>query len=228
MTSQSIRRLAWDTAFFGVPIARVDLAGPTVRAAVDAAVADDIACLYVFVPGADPPVVQDAIGYGGRLVDLRVELELDDARFSSSGGRVASDADADILLPLARDLARESRFSSDPRFSPRRVVQMYEVWLRRCLDEGVVVSPEEGLGGFVGARVSDDAVSIDLVYVTPSSRGRGIASQLITRAIAETGASRARVATQAWNVAAQRLYQALGFRITGIQAIVHIWLDEPT
>jgi GNAT superfamily N-acetyltransferase len=104
---------------------------------------------------------------------------------------------------------------------------MYEMWLERCLDEGSVVVPDGNLTGFAGVRpAGSKALSVDLVYVDPDARGEGLASRLVRGALANADGVRAQVATQAWNVGGQRLYQEIGFRTTFLDAIVHVWLDD--
>jgi ribosomal protein S18 acetylase RimI-like enzyme len=219
--------LTWDSEFFGISIARARVHEGSVENAVEEAVAQGIECLYLFVPVAESLALSDALRRGGRLVDLRVELDLRTPLSLPGGIRRADQSENTALLPLARRLAGESRFSADPRFAADAVAVMYEVWLERCFDEGIVVVPERSFDGFVGARPIDDGISIDLVYVNAHSRGQGLGGQLVRAAVAIAGAAEARVATQAANIAAQRLYQSLGFRTASIQAVVHLWLDAP-
>lgn len=226
MTHSLLDHLPWDSGFFGLSIASSRIEGDTVEAAVEAAAAESVECLYLFIPEARPAALTDALRRGGLLVDLRVRLDLDDRVTHVGGWRRAGPADLARLRPLARSLARTSRFDADPRFPKDSTRAMYEIWLERCLEEGVVVVPDRSLGGFVGARPSGEGLSVDLVYVHPRFRGRGLASRLVTGAIASMGRVRAHVVTQAWNIAAQRSYQDIGFRTGSLEAIVHLWLDR--
>jgi ribosomal protein S18 acetylase RimI-like enzyme len=228
MTSPTLTHLRWDSEFFGVSIACADIDEAGVEDAVKEAVTKRVQCLYLFVKSAQPIAVADAVRRGGRIVDLRVELELHTPPPLPSGIRRAERGDAATLFPLAQSLARESRFSADPRFASDAVRAMYGIWLERCFDEGIVIVPDQGFGGFVGARASGDTISIELVYIDEHARGQGLAARLVAGAVAISGARGARVATQAWNIPAQRLYQGVGFRTASIQAIVHLWLDDST
>jgi GNAT superfamily N-acetyltransferase len=219
--------LRWDTEFFGVSIARAELDHATVARALAEAAARDVQCLYLVIPSAHPPPLADAVRRGGRLVDLRVTLELETRLAPPLGVRPADAGDLGALIPLARGLSGSSRFGRDPRFSEDAVARMYETWLERCLEEGSVVVPDGNVTGFVGVRPGhSEAVSVDLVYVDPAARGEGLAARLVRGALARADVVRARVATQAWNVGAQRLYQEIGFRTSSLDAIVHVWLDD--
>jgi ribosomal protein S18 acetylase RimI-like enzyme len=223
-----VTHLGWDSEFFGVAVGRAEVDKHSLSRAIEEALEQRVECLYLFVRDARPSALTHALHCGGRLVDLRVQLDLQTPAPPSlpNGVRHADRREARALLPLARSLARESRFSADPRFPAHAVSEMYEIWLERCFDDGVVVVPAQGLGGFVGARPIEKGISVDLVYVDAGARGQGLGARLLDGAVATSGASEARVATQAWNITAQRLYQAAGFRIASIEAIVHLWLDE--
>jgi ribosomal protein S18 acetylase RimI-like enzyme len=222
-----VRPLDWDTAFFGVPIARAAIStGLDVGAAVEAARNSGVACLYVYVPAADIHSVNEACAFGGCIVDFRIELAAYPEPGEPSGQtRPAESRDAEILEQLARALAEASRFRADPRFAAEKVAEMYVVWLRRCLSEGAVVVAKDGSSGFVGVLGDVAETRVELVYVAPGARGQGLAGALIADALLSRPAPCATVATQLGNVAAQKLYQAAGFRTLSTTVVLHLWLD---
>jgi ribosomal protein S18 acetylase RimI-like enzyme len=186
-------------------------------------------CLYLFIDADDLAGIEAAVRMGGRLVDLRVELEgrvEDETAATGAPTRRAIRTDHEELLRQTRRLAGESRFARDPRIPDDRVREMYEIWLDRCLAEGVVVVPSGDGRGFVGARQDGDLAHIELVYVDAASRGQGLGRALVRGAMRSMSATMARVVTQTGNVGAQRLYQSLGLRSHGTLAVLHFWLDE--
>lgn len=218
--------LRWDSDFFGVEIARADPGEPVADEAASARAAG-IDCLYVTVPGAAPAGIHAAVALGARLVDLRTELDRDGT--APAAPAAVRRAGADDLAGLeagAAELSAVSRFTADPRFARDRVAEMYRVWVRRALDEGTVVVPAGGERAFVAALPGDGETRLALVWVAPRSAGRGLGRTLVDAALAETGAGRATVATQAGNAAALRLYEAAGFRTRSVDAVLHLWLDE--
>ena len=85
-----------------------------------------------------------------------------------------------------------------------------------------------GNAGYISCQV--DAVTgtgrIGLIAVAELERGRGLGRILVSGALrwlGEAGCREVRVATQASNVPAQRLYQALGFRTAEASATYHRW-----
>jgi ribosomal protein S18 acetylase RimI-like enzyme len=221
---------SWDSTFFGVPIFEARLGDGGLDDAIAEAVRGGAECLYLFVDAGELATIDAAVRHGAHLVDLRVELE--GPRFPPEPGgdrprtRRATQADHDFLVTQARELASESRFARDPRIPAERVRDMYELWLDRCLDEGVVAVPHSPAVGFVGARTEDDVALIELVFVDAASRGQGVGGALIREAVASLAATDIRVVTQAGNVAAQRLYQSFGLRSRSTLAVLHLWLDE--
>lgn len=220
-----MRRLDWDSAHFGIEVGRADAEAPLDRE-LEAARSAGIACLYASAPAADLAGVARLIRRGGRLVDLRLELARGGESATSDGVRPAMPEDQAAVERAALGLASYSRFSRDGRFAEDRVDEMYRLWAQRLLEEGVVIVPVDGDGGVVAASVADGETRLDLVYVDERRAGKGLGSALVRGALAEAGAGGARVATQAGNVSALRLYEALGFRVVSSEAIVHLWLDE--
>jgi ribosomal protein S18 acetylase RimI-like enzyme len=219
---------AWDSTFFGLSIFEARLDDGGLEDAIADAAEGGAECLYLHVDAGELATMEAALARGARLVGVRIEL---DGRLQLDSSEVvptrrATPADRDVLAAQARELATESRFANDPRIPAERVGDMYEVWLDRCLEEGVVAVPESRAAGFVGARTDDDVALIELVYVDAASRGQGLAGALIREAVSALSATDVRVATQMGNVAAQRLYQALGLRSRGATAVLHLWLDE--
>jgi ribosomal protein S18 acetylase RimI-like enzyme len=226
MTSSVLPR-EWDSTFFGARIFEAHLGGDSVERVVAEAKQAGAECLYLFIDAADLRGIEEAVRAGARLVDLRTELG---GRLEVDRGvqatRSATPSDREALLPQTRELAIESRFSRDARIPEEKVREMYEIWLDRCLDEGVVAVPTAGRAGFVGARKDGNVARIELVYVDAASRGRGLGRALVREAVSGVATSEATVVTQTGNVAAQRLYQSLRLRSRSTSAVLHVWLDE--
>jgi len=221
-----VDQLPWDSDFFGVRIARAAVPEEPFENAVAAARDQGVDCLYVELSGAPPHAIEEAMRAGARLVDLRTTLELVGSIDIAPGSRArrATDGDATQLEGMARELSAFSRFAADPRFPKAKVEEMYEIWVRRCLAEGVVAVGTEG-SGMVGVRTLPDSTHVELVYVSPSAAGDGLGAELIAAALADAPGG-AIVVTQAWNVAALRLYESLRFRTRSLSAVLHLWLDQ--
>jgi ribosomal protein S18 acetylase RimI-like enzyme len=220
----AIEPLSWDSEFFGVRIARARLSDTGLAEAIEAARREAVECLYLFVPITPLETVAEAVRAGARLVDLQTSVA---GVIAVDGGkrpaRLATAADLPELEVLAEKLAVASRFGNDPRFEAAAVAAMYRVWVRRSLDEGVVVVPDGELSGFVAARPSLGSATIELVYMKPEARQAGLARTLLTAAVHELGFERTQLVTHVGNIAGQRMCESLGLRTRSVEAVLHLW-----
>ncbi len=219
-----MRRLDWDSQFFGVTVAAAELGAEPFERLADRARSEGVDLVYLTGPPSLRREVETAIRGGALLVDMRAELQAE--RVDAAPDRRARRAGADdtgAVEAAAVSLSRWSRFRGDPRIPSNRIDEMYRVWARACLAEGVAVVPADGADGLVGVVGGKDA-QVVLVYVSTDEAGRGLGRALVATALAESGARSARVATQAANVAALRLYESLGFRMRSVELVLHLWV----
>jgi dTDP-4-amino-4,6-dideoxy-D-galactose acyltransferase len=239
--SDPILPLAWDSAFFGFPIAqltarRLDEDG--LAAAVAACRASGIRCAYLLLEGDDAHGSELAQAAGFVLRDVRLTFERPlSGEPTAAAGAAAAIAPArphqrTALETLAREAFAHTRFLDDPGFPPPRSRELYAAFVRRGLDDAPrrhTLTDADG-GGFVVCRIDREAGvgAIELIAVDAARRGRGLGAALVTAALADfadAGLSGATVATQAANVASQCLYQRAGFRTCGAHLWLHRWFD---
>ena len=227
--------LSWDSEFFGFPIARIDIGTDDAQALqteVLRADADRIECLYCLCPAIRNDVLRAAVDLGFRPYDVRLELELTIGTDASAPppAREATLADGPSLERIARESLVGTRFWNDDRFSRERVKDLYAAWVQRAFSTPATRRTLIGgdSEGFVVCAV-DTARSlgtIELIAVAEAARASGLASDLMVsahRLFARAGLSRAVVVTQVANIAAQRLYQRLGYQTSGADFWLHRW-----
>jgi GNAT superfamily N-acetyltransferase len=224
---EGIEELSWDTRFFGVRIGRMSVTDEA-HAHMWAFTNDErFDCIYIFVSADRVSVIERLMRTGAILVDIRTELDAKRPAVGwhrPEGVRQARRADLAELNEAVESLSAMSRFAADSHFDRDQIAEMYRLWLERCLSEGSVCVPiDRGYGSFVGVRAIGETARIDLVYVDPDRRGSDVGRQLILGALAETAAARAVVVAGAANVAALRIYQALGFRTRSCEGVLHLW-----
>ncbi|MBX3203391.1 MAG: GNAT family N-acetyltransferase [Labilithrix sp.] len=240
MSSDRVTMLPWDTEHFGVSIGRIDCAslGPDeLEKALDACAVPAVACLYCLVAADEPAVVRVLERRGARFVDVRMTLErsLEGALPTPPPTTRAAVVEGDLepIRALAATSHRDSRFYADSRFSRERCDELYRIWIEKGVrDERAMVITEGPVGepaGYVSCHVDGQVGTIGLVSVRPDRRGHGVGARLMSGALswfASAGVTRVSVVTQVRNVAAQRLYQAAGFRTRSVALWFHLWLDE--
>lgn len=238
--SQYCRLLDWDTAFFGVRIAKADvtvLDDDDCRAIDAWCLENQIDCLYLLADPASHSTTPVLERGGFALKDLRVTLQhrspgavprLDRAGCTIREGRPS---DADRLSVLARESHTATRFFADSNFDRDSVKRLYETWLRKAFtsSDGAVLAAEcDGeLAGYVTCSISEEGkASIGLLAVAEGLRGRGIGKALLSSAcewFCARGALEASVVAQGGNRPAIQLYQSLGFQIDSIFLWYHKW-----
>jgi dTDP-4-amino-4,6-dideoxy-D-galactose acyltransferase len=239
--------LAWDTEFFGFPIARVKdpLLTPERCERIDRQCRRNfVRCLYFRASADDPETTRLAQEHGFRLVDVRMTLDrkLDESfrprTIASRIRRADAAADLPALEQIAAQSHRNTRFYYDGRFPLDRCEEMYRTWIRNAVREAsgggaggdVVVAEADGrVAGYSASHPNERGSGwISLMAVAPAFRHRGIGDDLVCASLAwlkEHGATGARVTTQGWNVAAQRVYQRCGFRTSIVDLFYHKWFD---
>lgn len=117
-------------------------------------------------------------------------------------------------LPLVRELWQE--FNAEIPDEPWREDDLAEdlAWLEQAIrDEVVLLADEDGLA--VARRRGDRLGFLEVVYVRPTSRRSGLATQLIREVAArlrEAGAEMVELEVLASNTEARAIYERWGFR----------------
>jgi ribosomal protein S18 acetylase RimI-like enzyme len=232
--------LPWDSAFFGLRLARLTTRGEPpggVKAALDWCAARAVDGLYWLVPAGDLAAAWAAARGGFLLADIRLTLALSPVRAPDGGKgggcatvRRAREEDAPTLEAIARASHHEARFCADPHFPAGSGERLYALWIAKSLKTAGAVWVAERNGEAAGyatcERTVDGSGQIGLLAVSPAARGVGIGRQLVRAALgwfAEAGCGRATVVTQGRNAASQRLYQGCGFRTESVELWYHWW-----
>ena len=200
--SDLIEPLPWDTDFFGVPIARADLAdvdADRLRLIEDAARDAGIACLYGTLEPTDETAAYLIQSFGHRLVEVSLTFDRPPGPFTpkheTSRVRRGTLDDIPQLEPAIRMLAPWSRFAADPRFGADAALRMHRAWIERAArdtDERAlyVAYDDTGITGVATfARTPVPRVDIQAVTRPGSDQARRtspVASQARRRAAARS------------------------------------------
>ncbi len=229
-----IADLAWDSSFFGFPIARVT-GGVLTSDQLDDVVAQSrkrgVRCLYLLAEDDRTSLLAQERDF--RMCDVRITLDrrLDGVcgeRAQIAIGRACPEQ-RQPLDQCVRERFEASRFFTDPRFSNDQARDLFSAFLERGFDAGDRVTlTDADARGFVICHMQPErgTGSIELIGVVASAEGTGLAEALMHAAHNEfiaAGLGRSEVVTQARNVSAQRLYQRLGYRTRESALWLHRW-----
>lgn len=234
--------LAWDSAFFGFGIGRFHdparLSKDT-RSLEDWARLNGVSVAYCLADAlAEQPVASGGVPAFG-CVDVRHELGQDVVQKKypedpAAGIRLSRLEDIPALRSIAGKSHRDSRFYHDPHFPRERCHELYRVWIEtscRGKADAVWVAEAGGrVAGYISCHLESEALGrIGLFAVDDAYQRRGIGSALIHRALRwfqQQERIRVEVVTQGRNIAAQRLYQACGFRTSKLALWYHVWFTS--
>ncbi|HEB90934.1 MAG TPA: GNAT family N-acetyltransferase [Deltaproteobacteria bacterium] len=236
-----IRRLDWDSGFFGIRVGELRARGATADRLHEILASASRDYDLVYLRDADPGLMTAGFlrVHRGQHVDTRVEFEVAPVvppeGDPASCGRVrpfGPDEDSSDLVALAPQAAAHSRFRRDVRFPAEWVDRLYRAWIERSVsgalaDRVLVAELDDRIAGFHAIRVEDGAGRLTLFAVDAAARGRGLGGALLRAGlewVRERGLSRARVATQIDNPVC-RLYERFGYSLVGREEIYHFWPD---
>jgi dTDP-4-amino-4,6-dideoxy-D-galactose acyltransferase len=231
--------LEWDSDFFGARIARVEnhhLSVESIDHILQWCGENRMDCLYFLCAPDDDESVTIAENAGFHLVDIRIELScsIPDRPVELASVRHFSEADLPELKKIAANAFTDSRFCYDRNFAVDKVSALYQEWVDKSCRDGTVAvfiaEYQNGIGGFITCHTeSSNMGRIGLVGVSSNARGTGLGDTLAKAALnyfCERKVTEARIVTQGRNLAAQRLYQANGFRICSINLWYHKWFSD--
>lgn len=146
------------------------------------------------------------------------------------------------IEPLAddRDLEGVLEVEQESFTNPwTREMYAWELQNRSVCHIYVVRTPEHPVAGFCAFWLVFDEIHINNVALRPALRGRGLGTALIRRVFEEAarlGAKRATLEVRASNLGARRLYERLGFYLSGtrrnyytkpVEDALILWRDLP-
>jgi dTDP-4-amino-4,6-dideoxy-D-galactose acyltransferase len=238
--TQPARFLEWDSTFFARRIAtaaNASLDVADVVGVVDWCRAERIECVYALPDADDVPAMHALEDAGARIVDVRVmfDRKLDTtAGATPSTVRPSRPSDVQDLRAIAGQSHSNSRFYADPHFPRARCDELYSTWIEKSCRgwaDRVFVAEHAGRPvGYLSCHVREEGRGeIGIVGVAPEAQGHGLGRDLVATSLrwfADQGLSRVTVVTQGRNIAAQRLYESVGFRTSTVKCWHHLWLEQ--
>ena len=236
--------LPWDSAFFGVRIAKVvdqKINRDSAKAINTWCREQNIRCLYFLSAGDDQETVATAEEEGFHLVDIRVTMEQQllppktaQPLPKNIAIRLAASSDLPALKALAGSAFSLSRFYFDPGFSRQHCSDLYQTWVEKscaAANQFVLAAEVEGkIVGFISAEWEQKRIEygkIGLLGVAQGMRGRGFGQHLMEHCLerlAGMGMRRIEAITQARNIGAQRVNQRTGFITRSVDLWYHKWI----
>lgn len=227
--STLIQTLEWDSNFFGMHIARLlpsAIASHQIDNVNRHCREEAVDVLYWLADPKHPGLGDTAFRCGFHFMDFRLDFR---RQLISSGQtftcknpiRLCDANDVNTLARIASKSHSDSRFGLDPLLRTRHEL-LFEEWVRRDFrrSDGAFFVADRGNGacGYCTCQYSsagEPVGKIGLVGVAADCQGLGLGKQLVQSAIdwlASVDCPAVSVVTQGSNIAAQSLYQSMGFK----------------
>ena len=167
---------------------------------------------------------------GFSVVDVNVTYAYGDGTWPEpSNVEVAAPEHGDALIDIAGRCFRFSRFHLDPLIPNELADRVKREWIRSYVEgrrgSELLAAVDDGAPlGFLAVLEDGDSRIIDLVGVAPEAQGRGVGRALVTAFVARHHAPGRKllVGTQIANVPSVRLYESVGFSLTGAAYVLHL------
>ncbi len=206
-----------------------------------------IRCLFLNLGIDDFASLSAATKTGFVISDVRVVFEKDLADFDpamkikvngySVDNNITSQ-DIPLLKSLGEEISRVSRFNFDTNFPPESRKKLYSIWMlnsinKQAADELLVareIKMEKPIG-VITCKKQQHHGEIVLMGVNKKHHHRGVATLILNHAFCffkKEGFEKVKVATQASNIPAQRMYQKNGFLTESVSVLFHLWTQTET
>lgn len=232
--------LEWDSNFFNLRIARLNVARldeQTVADALQWCNSNRIDCLYFLADSdhAATSILAEKNGFG--LTDVRMTFEKPLTQSETLPAhetiRLAREDDLPALREIAHNTHRDTRFYFDGRFDRAKCDQLYETWIEnsfRGFAQAILVAEVANApAAYLTCHLKGNESQIGLLGVGSQHQGHGLGTKLVQQFLTwsrEQNAQRAIVVTQGRNLAAQRLYQRNRFVTASLQLWYHRWFSR--
>lgn len=238
--SNALEILAWDSSFFGYPVAKItasEMSADQLATFIAEAKNKEVKLIYIFTDPADTISTHAANSNSAKLVDQKITFhtKIDASVVSAVDDHIQQFEEtipSEQLINLSIQSGLYSRYKIDPGFKNNEFERMYLAWIENSVNKKIAdhtfVYKEDGKAlGFVTLKARDNCGQIGLIAVDESSRGKSIGKKLIaavTNKLFEKNIPDLDVATQIDNEDACNFYKKVGFSGIKTENIYHIWL----
>ncbi len=140
----------------------------------------------------------------------------------------------DDLYDLAVQSGVYSRFKIDSKITPVKFEQLYKLWIEKIAskqndEEIFVYKNEKNILGFLALGSKNYRADLIMGAVDSNVRGKGVGLQLFLEAerVANIkGFKKIQIVTQGINQPACNLYKKIGYQISNIDYVYHVWKKD--
>jgi len=230
--------LEWDTRYFGIKSARVNLNG-----VIDENQQEEILKFcqdFEFVTIVNYNNLKENNYWIGKktnafLTDVNVqfekELKVNKKKLENKGFQVKNNLPRNQqIIDIARKSFNYSRFFNDPNLSFDKAKNIYVHWTDSAFkkeDKFFVISRiDNKVAGYILFSTHKMTSTIELIAVEKKYQGKNIGRLLIRELeeyLIDKGILNIKVGTQLNNISAVNFYETMGFKVVSCRNIYHLW-----
>lgn len=229
--------LEWDTDYFGINSAKVNLLGPVGKKEQDEIL--KFCEKYDFVTISNLNNVKENNFWIGNktdayLVDMNIQLiktlkeipkNVEDTTYISNNSPRNRQ-----INEIAKKSFQYSRFFNDTNLSANKTKNIYHQWVENSFDREnkyfVICERNKEIAGFLLFSIKDNFCEVELIAVEKAHQGKGVGKSLIFKLesyIFGREIKEIKVGTQVNNYSALNFYTSLGFKYTNTSSTYHLW-----
>ncbi len=233
-----IKPLSWDTDYFNIPSARVNLNNIISKEEQKNII--KICRAYKFITIYNQENRKENNQWIGEdttafLTDVNLQFRMIIKRKSEirEGCELVNNyPENQNLLELGKHAFIFSRFHNDPNLPTELANNIYYHWIKNSFQKEdkyfVISKQQEEITGFILFSLNsvENTATIELIAVDPRFRGKKIGDSLIKTMksyVFDNGIRTIMVGTQADNLAAVQFYMKEGFQYVSCNSVYHLW-----
>lgn len=229
--------LLWDTNYFGIRSARVNLCGIVDEKGQEEIV--EFCSSYDLITISNSDNIKENnhwIGFktNAFLADINIQfLKIlnDKPQFQDENTYVLNSLTRnEQIVDIAKKSFNYSRFFNDPKLPQVLANNIYVHWTDCAFGQDnkyFVISEREGnIAGYILFSINDDSSVIELIAVEERFQGQRVGKSLIHKMesfVIDKGIKKIKVGTQINNIPAAQFYDAMGFKYVSCGSIYHLW-----
>jgi ribosomal protein S18 acetylase RimI-like enzyme len=234
-----LKKLEWDSDFFGYPVAQVCSTSDEIEVYKEILAEikiQNIKLAYWMVHPDNHSFQEFARNNQGVLVDIKTtyscELATSDLTTIDNIEIVDKNEPDTDLLKLAIQCGAFSRFAIDKKIPIAKFEDLYKLWIINSLnksmaDDVIIYKSGNRTVGLVTVYKKNRIGNIGLIGVDEEFRGKGIGKTLMNAVksyFIAKGILKIHVVTQGQNLSACRLYETTGFSVIEKSEFYHFWI----
>lgn len=229
--------LQWDSDFFGVSSARVNLNGAVEKMDQEKIIEFCKGYDFVSIYNYDN-VKENNYWIGNRtnafLVDLNIQFQknvVDKPNYQDGKSYVRNELTRnEQILDIASKSFKYSRFFNDPDLSQEKANNIYLHWTECAFGQDdkffVIAERGEKVAGYILFSKNANSYVVELIAVDENYQGQKVGKSLISTMesfVKDQGMDVIRVGTQVNNILAAQFYYAAGFKYVSCSSVYHLW-----